>query len=90
MKNLNGNYYVEVKDHQYKIHPTEKIILRKRDPPSSLRTQYQVQNETKMRRNQKVIENDNDELIVKNYSKNKNKVEKNETSYKPFQVILFI
>ena len=73
MKYLNGNYYVEVKDHRYKIHPTENIILRKRDPPSSLRTQYQVQNETLIRRNQKVIKNDNDQLIVKNYPKNKNK-----------------
>ena len=43
MTYLNGNYYVEVKDHRHKIHPTENIILRKRDPPNSLRTQYQVQ-----------------------------------------------
>ena len=69
MKYLNGNCYVEVKDHRYKIHPTENIILSKRDPPSSLRTQYQVQNETQTRRNQKVIKNDNDQLIVKNYPK---------------------
>ena len=72
MKYLDGNYYVEVKDHRYKIHPTEDIISRKRDPPSSLRTQYQVQNETQIRRNQKVFKND-DKLIVKNYPKNKNK-----------------
>ena len=52
---LDGNYYVEVKDHPYKIHPTENIILRKRDPPLFLRTQYQVQNETQTRKNQKVI-----------------------------------
>ena len=71
MKYLNGEYYVEVKDHRYKIHPTENIILRKRDPPTSLRTQYQVQNETQIRRNQKVIKNDSDQLIVKNYPKNK-------------------
>ena len=71
MRYLNGEYYVEVKDHRYKIHPTENIILRKRDPPTSLRTQYQIQNETKIRRNQKVIENDNAQLIVKNYPKNK-------------------
>ena len=62
-----------MKDHRYKIHPTEKIILRKQNPPTSLRTQYQVQNETQIRRNQKVIENDNDQLVVKNYPKNKNK-----------------
>ena len=54
MKYLDGNYYVEVKDHRYKIHPTENIILRKRDEPKSLRTQYQVQNETQIR---KVIKN---------------------------------
>ena len=73
MKYLNGEYYVEVKDHRYKIHPTENIILRKRDPPTSLRTQYQVQNETLIRKNQKVIKNDNNQLVVKNYPKNKNK-----------------
>ena len=71
MKYLDGNYYVEVKDHRYKIHPTENIILKLRDEPKSLRTQYQVQNETKIRRNQKVIKNDNNQLVVKNYPKNK-------------------
>ena len=73
MKYLNGDYFVEVRDHRYRIHPTENIILRKRDPPASLRTQYQVQNETQIRRNQNVIKNDNDELMVKNYLKNRNK-----------------
>ena len=72
MKYLNGEYYVEVKDHRYRIHPTENIILRKRDEPKSLRTQYQVQKETQIRKNQKVIKNDNDQLVVKNYPK-KNK-----------------
>ena len=71
MKYLNGNYYVEVKDKRFLIHPTENIILRLRDEPKSLRTQYQVQNETQIRRNQKVIKNDNDQLINKNYLKNK-------------------
>ena len=71
MKYLDGDYYVEVKDHRYKIHPTEIIILRKRDPPTTVRTQYQVQNETQIRRNQKVIKNDNDQLIVKKYPRNK-------------------
>ena len=59
MKNLDGNYYVEVKDHRYRIHPTQNIILRKRDPPTSLRSHYQVQKETQIRRNQKVNKNDN-------------------------------
>ena len=71
MKYLNGEYYVEVKDHRYKIHPTENIILRKRDEPKSLRTQYQVQNETQIRRNQKVIKKDINQLKVKNYPKYK-------------------
>ena len=73
MKYLDGKYYVEVKDHRYKIHPTENVILRKRDPPTSLRTQYQVQKETQIRKKQKVIKNDNDQLLVKKYPKNKNK-----------------
>ena len=47
-----GEYYGEVKDHRYRNHPTENIILRKRDPPASLRSQYQVQNETHIRKNQ--------------------------------------
>ena len=68
MKYHNGQYYVEVKDHRYIIHPAENIILRKRDEPKSLRTQYQVQNETQFRRNQKVIKNDNDQLLVKKLS----------------------
>ena len=71
MKYLNGEYYVEVKDKRYKIHPTKKIILRQKDPPLSFRTQYQVQNETQIKRNQKYIRNDNDELKVKTYPKNK-------------------
>ena len=75
MKYLNGEYYVEVKDHRFKIHPTENIILRKRDPPTSLRTQYQVQNETQIGKNQKVIKDNNDELIVKNYPKNKQAIQ---------------
>ena len=74
MKYLNGEYYVEVKDHRYRIHPTEIIILRKRNPPTSLRTQYQVQNETQIRRNQKVKENDKDQLVVKNHPKDKQSI----------------
>ena len=75
MKYLNGEYYVEVKDHRYEIHPNENIILRKRDEPKSLRTQYQVQNETQIRRNQKVIKSDNDQLVVNNYPKNKQPIQ---------------
>ena len=74
MKNPNGRYYVEVKDHRYKIHPTEKIILRLRDPPTSLKTQYQVQNETQIGKKRKVFKSINDELVVKNYPKNKHPI----------------
>ena len=70
MNYLNGESYVEVKDKRYFIHPTENNMLRKRDPPISLRTQYQVQNETQIRKNQKALENDN-EIVVKIYPKNK-------------------
>ena len=74
-KYLNGQYYDEVKDHRCRIHPTENSILCKRDPPTSLRAQYQVQIETQIRRNQKVIKNDNNQLIVKNYPNNKQPIQ---------------
>ena len=38
-----------------------------------MRTQYQIQSETQIRRNHKVIKNDDNQLVVKNYPKNKNK-----------------
>ena len=67
MNLLNGEYYVEVKHNRYIIHPTEHIFLRLREEPKSLRTQYQVQNNTEIRKNQKVIRDDNIELAVKIY-----------------------
>ena len=69
MKLLDGYYYLEVKNHRYRIDQAENEILRYRDLPISLRTQYQVQNEIRIRKNQKVIKNDNDELETKNYPK---------------------
>ena len=83
MKYLNGEFFVEVKDHRYKIHSTENILLRLRDEPKSLKTQYQVQNETKRRGNQKVIKNDNDQFVVKNDTKNKNKQPIFQQKFKP-------
>ena len=44
--------------------------MRKRQPPLSLGTQYRVQNETQIRKNQKVVQN-NGKLEVKSYPKNK-------------------
>ena len=88
MKYLNGNHYVEVKDHRYKIHPTENILLRKRDPPITLRTQYQVQNETQIRKTQKAFENNNDELIVKRYPKSKQPI--NQKQKLNHLIVLFV
>ena len=56
MKYLDGQFYVEVKDHGYKFHPIENIFLRLRDQPNSLRTQYPVPNNTQLRKNQKLLE----------------------------------
>ena len=55
------------KDYRYKIHPTENNNLRLPDRPNFLRIHYQVQNNTQIRKNQKVIKNDIDEFIVKSY-----------------------
>ena len=71
MKFPSGNYYAEVKDNRYRIHPSKNKILRLRDEPKSLRTQYRAQNNTQIRKNQTVIENDNNELLVENHPKNK-------------------
>ena len=77
MRYLNGRYYVEVEDHRYKLHPSENIKLRERDETKCLRTQYQVQNETQITKNQKVIRNNNKELVLKNYPKNNQFINKN-------------
>ena len=76
MKNLNGEYYVEVEDHRYNFHRTENILLGLRDETKSFRTQYQVQNNTQIRKNQKVIRDDKNELVVRNYPKNKQSITK--------------
>ena len=49
--------------------------MRLQDPPVSLRTQCQVQKDTQIRKNQKVIENNIDELEVKNHPKKKQRIE---------------
>ena len=71
MKYLQDQYYVGVKGHRYIFHPTENTISRLINPTKSLATQYHIQNDTQFRKNQKVIKNDKDELIVKNYPRNK-------------------
>ena len=44
MKYLNGENYVEVKDHRYKIQPTENTLLGLRDQPrlSELNIKYKI------------------------------------------------
>ena len=64
MRYLNKKYNVEVKDKRYSIHPEDNNILRERKQPKSLNTQYQVINETRIRKNQKNVENDSDQLEV--------------------------
>ena len=76
MRYLDSNYYVEVKDHRSRKPPSENIILGLRDEPKSLETQYQIQNETQILKNRKVNKNHNDELVVKNYPKNKQPIQR--------------
>ena len=47
-----GHYYVEVKDKRYRIHPIENSSLGLRDPAQPLRTQYQVQNNTQIKKSE--------------------------------------
>ena len=56
--------------------------MKKRVPPQSLRTKYQIQNEAQIRRNQKVIKNDNDEIVVENYPKNDEPIQ-HQPKFKP-------
>ena len=77
MKILDGNYHVEENDKRYRIHPTENIILKLREEPKSLRTRYQVQGDTQIRKNLKAIKNDNDQLVLKITLKRKNQFNNN-------------
>ena len=61
---MNNKDYAEVKDSPYIDHPTEKTILKQQDELKTLRTQYQVQNETQIGKNQKITKTNN-ELVVK-------------------------
>ena len=55
MRYLNGNYYAGVNGKRYIFHPTEIITLRLPEETKSLRTQYQVQNDTQIRKNQNFL-----------------------------------
>ena len=71
MKYLNGNNYVEVNDKKYIITPTENIILRGRKETRIFRTQSQVSNETEIKRNPKIIKDEDGQLQIKCYRKRK-------------------
>ena len=88
MKYLDANFYVELKDQRYRIHPIENVILGLQKEPKGLRTQYQVQNETQIRLNQKVIKNDNDQLLIKNYPKKTTNFSKTKISNQ--QIVLLV
>ena len=51
MKFPNGNYYVEVKGHQYRNLLSENNFLGLREGPKPLKTHYHVQNEAQIRKN---------------------------------------
>ena len=65
MKYLKGNYHTD----KYSFHPNENFIIGLRDRPKSLRTQYQIQNDRKIRTKKGVINDQNDELEIKLYPK---------------------
>ena len=46
-KNLNGKYYIEVKDKRFFIQLNEKNLLRERKEPESIKTQVQIINGAK-------------------------------------------
>ena len=63
----------------------------KEKEPKSLRTQYQVINDTKIRRNQKVIKDDKGKLTVKSYpKKEKEKPQEPKIYKKLFNVLVVI
>ena len=57
MNYLNGNFYEDIKDNRCFIHRSENFVLQKRNPPLSLGTQYQFQNNIQIKKKQKVVEN---------------------------------
>ena len=54
MIDLKGRYYVEVKDQLYSINPFYDITLRERKEEDAFRTQFEVQDEIKIKKNQNV------------------------------------
>ena len=64
MKYLKDKIYTKTNNRKYNIRPYEVKNIRERRTTKTLRTQYQVQYETKFRRDQKGNENQRNELEV--------------------------
>ena len=62
-----------VKDKRYNIHPKKKDVLREREPPKSLRNQYQVINDTELKKSGKVNKINDNDIEVKAYTETKKK-----------------
>ena len=55
MRKFNGRYYAEVKNIRYLIHPDQKLVLGLREEPKPQILQYQVQYNTQIKSNRKVL-----------------------------------
>ena len=55
MKYRYSNYYVGKKDKQYLLNPTKNNVIRLPEETTSSRTQYEFQNTTQIRKNQKIV-----------------------------------
>ena len=62
-------FYVEVEDKSYLNHSIENNILRERKKPESLKEEYEIANESKIRKIHRVLEKENEKLEVKSYPK---------------------
>ena len=70
-RKLEQKNYLDITDIIHDIHPTETITLRGRKEPIYPRTHHEVNNETNIRRSQKVIKNEKGELELKSYPERK-------------------
>ena len=71
MKKIIRTVNVEVKDKRHINLTSKTFILGKRKKSKNVRTQNQVKDGTKIRKNENVIQNDNYDFEVERYPKNK-------------------
>ena len=86
MKSLNGKNYIELNEKGCIIRPTENITLREIKESKSVRTQYQVRNETKKGEKQRFIKNEINELEVKPFPKRTSNRTNNEQPNKQLDI----